>query len=85
MAHAARALLLLGVCLQAGAAVAYHVTVKHASVTSTSGDGDASTDPLTFPQLLPETLLLTPDTVVTIAFDLIDSETKHSVAPQQVN
>ncbi len=84
MAHVVRASLLLGLCLQALTAAAYSVTIKDASVTSTAADGDASTEPLTFPRLLPETLLLTPETDVTVAFHLVDSSTGDAVAPQQV-
>ena len=84
MAHVVRASLFLGLCLQAIPAMAYSVTIKDASVTSTAADGDASTEPLTFPRLLPETLLLTPETDVTVAFQLVDSLTGDAVAPQQV-
>ena len=83
-ARVVRAALFLGLCLQAVAAMAYSVTIKDASVTSTPADGDASTEPLTFPRLLPETLLLTPETDVTVAFNLVNSLTGEAAAPQQV-
>ena len=79
-----RASLFLGLCLQAVTAAAYSVTIKDALVTSTAADGDVSTEPLTFPRLLPETLLLTPETDVTVAFHLVDSSTGSGVSPQQV-
>ena len=86
--HAAvvpRAVLLLGICLHAAAtAAAYRISLSDASVTSTIADGDATTDTLTFPQLLHETLLLTPETHITVDFTLTDALSGQPVAPQQV-
>ena len=80
-----RTLLLVAICFHTAAAAAgYRILLADASVTSTTADGDATTEALTFPQLLRETLLLTPETDVTVALTLRDAGSGQPVAPQQV-